>query len=311
MIMFKFLPVLFLVLNLSCKHNNTPTTSKYPNISLAQWSLHQSIFSQTINHLDFARVAADSFDIYTIEYVSQFFESHVNDTAYLDQMIDSCKKYKVNNSLIMVDKEGLTGDTLNSAREQTVKNHYKWIRAAAYLGCNAIRVNANGPGDDLIKVQSAVVKSLRELCDYAAPYNINIVVENHGMHIPGVGWSMAAPSTNGKWLAAVFQQVERDNCKALPDIGNFFNYDLYQGLADLMSYAYGISAKTIAFAPNGEAKEYNYKRIMSLARENNFKGYFGIEYEGGNTAELSEFEGIRKTKALIEKHYNTPTETQQ
>ena len=41
----------------------------------------------------------------------------------------------------------------------------------------------------------------------------------------------------------------------------------------------------------------NFK-MMTILKQADFKGYIGIEYEG---SKLSEEEGIRKTKALIEK----------
>lgn len=43
----------------------------------------------------------------------------------------------------------------------------------------------------------------------------------------------------------------------------------------------------------------DYKRLIGLAKESAFKGYIGIEFEG---KEGDEAEGIRKTKALIEKY---------
>ena len=42
----------------------------------------------------------------------------------------------------------------------------------------------------------------------------------------------------------------------------------------------------------------DYLRIMRIVKASGFKGYVGIEYEG---AELSEPDGIRATKALLEK----------
>ena len=38
--------------------------------------------------------------------------------------------------------------------------------------------------------------------------------------------------------------------------------------------------------------------MLQIVKDAGFKGYIGIEYEGD---ELSEFEGIRATKALLEK----------
>ncbi len=153
------------------------------DISLAQWSLHEQFFGGELNHLDFARVAADSFDIYALEYVSQFFQDKAQNIVYLQQMKDSCQKYNVKSVMIMVDHEGELGDTVEVARQQAVHNHIKWIKAAAFLGCTAIRVNANGLGDYAV-VHDGIVQSLTALSDSARKFNINIVVENHGIKMP-------------------------------------------------------------------------------------------------------------------------------
>ena len=45
-------------------------------------------------------------------------------------------------------------------------------------------------------------------------------------------------------------------------------------------------------------KLFIYYKIMKIVKDSGFNGYIGIEYEGDK---LSEEEGIRKTKALLEK----------
>ena len=47
------------------------------------------------------------------------------------------------------------------------------------------------------------------------------------------------------------RQVNRKNCGTLPDFGNFYEYDRYQGVQDLMPFAKGVSAKTHEFDAQG------------------------------------------------------------
>ena len=42
-------------------------------ISLAEWSLHRSIWDKKIDHLDFAELSLKTFGINAIEYVNTFF----------------------------------------------------------------------------------------------------------------------------------------------------------------------------------------------------------------------------------------------
>ena len=76
---------------------------------------------------------------------------------------------------------------------------FTWIHAAAQLGCHAIRVNARSAGS-FEEQQQLAAEGLRLLCEYAAPYEISIIVENHG-----------GLSSNGQWLAGVMQPVDLPN----------------------------------------------------------------------------------------------------
>ena len=52
----------------------------------------------------------------------------------------------VKSLLIMVDEEGDLGNPNADQRKQAVENHFKWVDAAAILGCHSIRINAFGEG---------------------------------------------------------------------------------------------------------------------------------------------------------------------
>ena len=109
------------------------------------------------------------------------------------------------------------------------------------------------------------------------------------------------------------KQVSRPNVGTLPDFGNFCisqpwgttqdgcenMYDRYKGVEELLPFAKGVSAKSYDFDANGEQPLMDYKRLIGLVKASGYKGYIGIEFEG-NTQ--SEEEGIRKTKALLERY---------
>ncbi len=72
----------------------------------------------------------------------------------------------------------------------------------------------------------------------------------------------------------------------------------YKGVTELMPFAKGSSAKAYDFDNNGNCVETDYYKMMKIVKDSGFHGYMGIEYEGDK---LREEEGIRKTKALLEK----------
>lgn len=256
------------------------------DISLAQWSLHRTLFNKQLDNLDFAETAAKKYGIYAVEYVNQFFKDKANDKAYLNEMIKRAKDNGVKNVLIMIDGEGDLGDLDDTVRNKAVENHYKWVEAAKHLGCHSIRVNARGEGTPE-EVKDAAVQGLGKLSEFAAKSNIGVIVENHG----GI-------SSDGQWLSSVLKQVGKKNCGSLPDFGNFYEYDRYQGVTDLMPYAKGVSAKTHDFDGEGNDTLVDYLKMMKIVKSAGYKGYVGIEYEGDT---LSEDEGIKKSKLLLDK----------
>jgi len=277
-------------------------------ISLAEWSLHRAIYGGKLDHLDFPATAKKEFGISAVEYVNGFFGGKAMDfraaaknAAYLKQLLTRSKDAGVVNHLLMVDDEGSLAEADQNARVAAIENHLKWIEAAKVLGCRTVRVNLHGEGSADEK-KTASVDSLGRLGEFAGPMKINIVVENHG----GV-------TSNGAWLADVVRQVARDNVGTLPDFGNFCIshpwgttqdgcedlYDRYKGVAELLPFAKGVSAKTYDFDANGEQPLMDYKRLIGLVKAAGFKGYIGIEFEGNKQPED---EGIRKTKALLERY---------
>jgi hydroxypyruvate isomerase len=88
----------------------------------------------------------------------------------------------------------------------------------------------------------------------------------------------------------------------LPDFGNFNigdgkMYDRYRGVAELMPFAKAVSAKSHDFDEEGNETHTDYRRMMKIVLNAGYRGYVGIEYEGGK---LSEAEGILATKKLME-----------
>jgi len=119
-------------------------------ISLAQWSWNKRLFGRAepkMDNLDFAENAA-KMGINAVEYVNQFFMDKAEDTEYLKEMKKRAADSGVKSLLIMCDSEGNLGDPDSARRTQTVENHYKWVRAAKFLGCHSIRVNAYSAGTE-------------------------------------------------------------------------------------------------------------------------------------------------------------------
>jgi L-ribulose-5-phosphate 3-epimerase len=297
-------------------------------ISLAQWSLHRAYFGGSpgdtigwdafgdmlysddyrsllagdIDPLDFPVITRRNFDLDGAELVNTFYFDRAQDRQYLGELKNRADGEGVSILLIMCDALGDLGNPDDAGRTHAVENHYKWVEAAAFLGCHSIRVNASSDASlSEAEQQRLAADGLRRLGEFGDQHNINVIVENHG----GI-------SSNAKWLAGVIQQADHQRVGTLPDFGNFYPtpmpmdpvehpeawYDRYQGVAELMPYAKAVSAKAHSFDPAGNCLETDYMRMMKVVLDSDYRGWVGIEYEG---AELSEPDGIRATKALLKR----------
>ena len=259
-------------------------------ISIAEWSLHKSLFGKKMTNLDFPVVAKKEFKISAVEYVNQFFKDKANDKKYLNELKKICDNEGVKSLLIMCDGEGKLGDPDKNKRISSVNNHKRWVEAAKHLGCHSIRVNASSSGsyDDQ---QKLAADGLSKLSEFASTHGLNVIVENHG-----------GLSSNGQWLSAVMKSVNKKNCGTLPDFGNFRigggnTYDRYKGVKELMPFAKAVSAKSHDFDDNGNEIHTDYHKMMKIVIDAGYRGYVGVEYEG---SKLSEYDGIKATKKLLE-----------
>ncbi|MBX2821983.1 MAG: sugar phosphate isomerase/epimerase [Rhodothermaceae bacterium] len=270
-------------------------------ISLAEWSLHRSIFGGTIDPLDFPVVARQTYDIGAVEYVNSCILPF---DSYVKALKKRAEGEGVESLLIMVDEAGRLGDVNAALRRDAVERHKRWLDYAQLLGCKAIRVNARSEGsaEEQLKLMA---DGLRQLCEEAYARGLNVLVENHG------GFS-----SHGDWVAKLMQTTNHPRAGTLPDFGNWYPddeyggpprvegveatsyYDRYQGIDEMMPFAKGVSAKSYAFDAEGNETSVDYERMIKIVQSHHFTGYIGVEYEG---AAHSEEEGIRATKALLEK----------
>lgn len=305
------------LLTISCKEKEKKAAQNTPEIaineapffklSLAQWSLHKAIRDdKTLDPIDFAEKASE-LGFEGIEYVSDLYIDEIKNlgmSALLDSLKAKSELFEVESVLIMVDGEGDLASTDVAKRNQAVENHKKWVDAAQYLGCHAIRVNTFGTNDPELWVKAAE-DGLRKLSAYAALKNINVLVENHG-------WM----SSDAPKVVEVMNAVNMENCGTLPDFGNWCTKrkdgenwgecieeypDMYEGIQLLMPFAKAVSAKSYDFDEEGNETKIDYARMLQIVKDAGYTGFIGVEYEGEN---LTEEEGIIATKNLLLKSAN-------
>jgi sugar phosphate isomerase/epimerase len=240
-------------------------------ISLAEWSLHRSLQAGELEHLDFAPLARSSYGLEGAEFVNRFFEKKAKDEAYLKEMKRRADDAGVACLLIMVDGEGPLASADTAERARAIESHRKWLEAATFLGCHSVRVNASGSG---------------------SPDEMR---SNHG-----------GLSSDGGWMSALMREAGHPRVGTLPDFGNFNlgegpKYDRYKGVEEMMPFAKAVSAKSYDFDEEGNETTIDFERMLAIVLGAGYRSWIGIEYEGKR---LSEPDGIRRTKALLERLRN-------
>ncbi|MEI9917483.1 MAG: TIM barrel protein [Bacteroidota bacterium] len=295
-------------------------------ISLAQFSYASELYSKKMTNFEFPQRAVDQ-GVNVVEWVSGFFDNKHTDKTYMAELKSMCDDIGVKSNLIMVDGENIAA--LDAAKRQhAVEAHYPWVDAAKFLGCASIRVNLGdamaamtGKGEEGTPADAAkaAVDGYGKLLEYADKVGMNVIVENHFGH-----------SSNPEWLVGIMKQLPAKNKGLLPDFGNFCmertkaetmdfkallatkcvkEYDRYKGVELMMPYSKGVSAKTHKFDATGNDPETDFKKVFGIIKASGWSGgYVGIEYEGGlmrdfggMTEYLSNDDGIKATKVLLEK----------
>ena len=274
-------------------------------LSLAQWSLHKAIREKKLNPYDFVAKAKE-LGFEGVEYVNQLYKD-VSDAKnkptalkqFASKLNAQAQQHSVQNVLIMIDGEGDLAVPSASERNRAIENHKAWVETAAAMGCHSIRINLFGERNEAAwKDQSA--ESMRKLGEFAAPYNINIIVENHGYL-----------SSNAALVMEMLNEVNLPNCGTLPDFGNFClereqgkrwdakcvrEYDRYQGVKELLPKAFAVSAKSHDFDQAGNEIHTDFLRMLKMVKAAGYTGFIGVEYEGQKMDEIS---GILATKNLL------------
>ena len=251
-------------------------TETKDDISLAQWALVEEIRQGKWKTLDFPRIAREDFGLNGIEFVNTLFEAPTE--GYLKKIKNNAATQGVTMVLIMVDDEGDGCSDSKEGRKQFEVNHRKWVDAAHYLGCHAIRTNCRGPQQvDKTEALKWAAESYHLLLDYAAPANMNVVIENHG----GV-------SNDPDWMVALMKKVNHPRFGTYPDWrspGNQFDNVAY--LRKTLPFAKGMSYRN-------QPSEELTAQMIKMSKDAGYKGWYGIESSGR--------EEIKKGIGLLNKY---------
>jgi sugar phosphate isomerase/epimerase len=199
---------------------------------------------------------------------------------------------------------GNISDSNPAYREEDLAAIEAWMRAAADLGAEMVRVNASAPRPHAAPAPLEVtVESYRRLVRTAETLGLKLLIENHG----GI-------TADPEVIVAIVEAVGPDHLRTLVDIGNFeplltLQHDIMQGqapyevdptpvyasIARIAPYAGLVHAKTYDFDEKGRPRLLDVVRALRVVRDSGYTGPISLEYEGSTG---DPWENTRRTADL-------------
>ncbi len=257
------------------------------SIAISSWSLRGHLprrnFVPTAYGLsiaEFPTLVRDRYGLGAVELCQMHLESP--DYSYLEKVKRGLDKANVRVENMPIDVGNISTSDVQK-RESDFGTIKRWIKAAAYLGSPAARVNAGTPDSPSWTI-AAPVAAYRALVAFGKQMNVRILLENHG----GI-------SADPQHIRKIFEGVNSEYFKLCPDFGNWDPVVRYDGLRLMLPHAWIVHVKTYDFDEQGGQPTFNFDECMRAVTESAFRGALSIEFEG----EGDQFDGVEQSLALV------------
>jgi len=152
-------------------------------------------------------------------------------------------------------------------RERELAHVRRWVDHAVELGAPVIRVFAGKRAGDREEDFARVVDGLKHACDYAGSHGVFLAIENHGYLTENAADVLRIVETVGhEWLGVNL------------DTGNF-QRDGYESIRTVAPRAITVQVKVAVRDAEGREQPADFRRIIGILRDANYRGYVALEYE--------------------------------
>ncbi|QDT44580.1 Xylose isomerase-like TIM barrel [Gimesia alba] len=194
------------------------------------------------------------------------------DKKYLDQVRAAADKAGCVLTNLKMNQRNLDMNSSDAAtRTKALTTYKESIDVASHLGLKWARPLPLVKRPDM-KIHIA---SYRELCDYGAERNVQLLVENYG-------WMQDDPASVVKLVEAIGHNVA-----ACPDTGNWDSEPIrYAGLEQTFPIAVTCDFKARNLGPQGEHPLYDLKRCFEIGWNAGFRGPWCFEHANKDRKQL-------------------------
>lgn len=208
-------------------------------------------------------------DLDGCELTSYFFPEKV-DTPYLLRLKQQAFRLGLSISGTAIGNDFCYPE--GEARDKQLAMTRQWIDFAATMSAPVIRIFAGrakaGDSEEIAIERCAA--GIDEALEYAAEKGVFLALENHG----GI-------TSTPEQLLRIIKAVKPSPWFGVNlDSGNFRTEDPYGDLEKIAPYAINAQIKT-EMSVKGKKQEADLKRIVSILRNANYRGFVVLEYEAG------------------------------
>ena len=244
----------------------------------------------------------DLFDL--VQYCAEKGFSAVDPTGYYfpgypetptDNYINKFKREVFLNGL-EVSGTGVRNDFTQPDQQnrQADLQHIKdWILVASKMGAPLLRVFARRelePGRDREEAKKWVIEGLRKSAEFGEQHGVMIALQNHNEFLK-----------TAEEVESVLKAVGHPWLGLHLDIGSLQSTDdPYQEIKKLVPYAITWQIKEIVYR-NGAAEETDYEKVIKIAKESGYRGYFPLETLGAGDPYVKVERMINKVRMILDK----------
>lgn len=146
-----------------------------------------------------------------------------------------------------------------------------WISYAADMGAPVIRIFAGTvpKGDQEEAAIERCVEGINKSLEFAAQKGVFLALENHG----GI-------TATAEQMLSIIEKVDDSPWFGVNfDSGNFHSEDPYRELEMIAPYTINAQIKAKMKLADGEKEPSDFKRIIRILKDVNYRGYVVLEYE--------------------------------
>lgn len=252
----------------------------------AQTQLTGRAKDRNFSLLELPKILRDELDMTVIDLNTSSIPNFASvERSYLDKLRKAADNAGCVITNLKMNQPGLDMNSRDKkVREKALAEYKRSIDIASHLGCRWARPLPGKPKPDW----EIHVASYRELCDYAAPRKVQLLVENYG-------WMQADANSVVDLVKAIGHNVA-----AGVDTGNWDSNELrYEGLKKSFPLAATCDFKARKLGPNGEHPLYDLRKCFDIAWASGFRGPWCLEHANPDTKTL--FHELELLRSMLRK----------